>query len=63
VSRRTRNCVADRVNDSSEDGSHVGVNISRSLKLVREVWARTDGSVYVDWVDILEQYDWELFMN
>ncbi|KAK8858953.1 hypothetical protein IAR55_003184 [Kwoniella newhampshirensis] len=39
------------------------LNVERSRKIVQEVWARNSGGqVFVDWLDILEEYDWEIFV-
>lgn len=38
-------------------------NIARSRRVYREVWSRNDGGkVFVDWVDIVEEFDWEIFL-
>jgi hypothetical protein len=38
-------------------------NISRSLKVVEEVWRRYDaGAAWVDWLDVVSDFDWELFV-
>ncbi|WWD17573.1 hypothetical protein CI109_102014 [Kwoniella shandongensis] len=39
------------------------LNVERSRKIVQEVWTRNSGGqVFVDWLDILEEYDWEIFI-
>lgn len=40
------------------------LNIHRSKKLVRDVWARNqEGRVFVDWIDIVQtELDWEIFV-
>lgn len=38
-------------------------NVPRSLTIVHEVWARNDqGRKVVDWLDIVQEYDWEIFL-
>jgi hypothetical protein len=38
-------------------------NIQRSLKVVEEVWQRyEDGGAWVDWLDVVSEFDWELFV-
>ncbi len=38
-------------------------NIQRSLKIVEEVWRRYDrGGAWVDWLDVVADFDWELFI-
>ncbi|WVF71737.1 hypothetical protein IAT40_006545 [Kwoniella sp. CBS 6097] len=38
-------------------------NVERSRKLVNDVWARNaGGSIFVDWLDVIEENDWEIFM-
>ncbi|ORY27123.1 fungal-specific transcription factor domain-domain-containing protein [Naematelia encephala] len=39
------------------------LNVSRSRTIVNEVWAKnSNGSVFVDWLDILAEFDWEIFV-
>ena len=39
------------------------LNTSRSQKIVHEVWARNqEGRLCVDWLDVVAEYDWELFL-
>lgn len=39
------------------------LNVERSRKIVHEVWARNqDGQLHMDWLDLLEEYDWEIFV-
>lgn len=38
------------------------MHLTRSRRLVEEVWNRNqEGEMLVDWVDILEQWGWEMF--
>ncbi|OCF31007.1 hypothetical protein I316_07278 [Kwoniella heveanensis BCC8398] len=38
-------------------------NVERSRKLVNDVWSRNlGGSIFVDWLDVIEENDWEIFM-
>lgn len=35
----------------------------RSRKLVHEVWKRNqEGKVFVDWLDIVAEWDWEIYL-
>lgn len=37
------------------------LNTSRSRNLVRDVWRRNDGGkILVDWLDVAQEYDWEI---
>ncbi|WVQ77263.1 hypothetical protein IAR50_006947 [Cryptococcus sp. DSM 104548] len=39
------------------------LNVERSRKIVHEVWSRNaGGTVHFDWLDLLEEYDWEIFV-
>ncbi|KGB74687.2 transcriptional activator [Cryptococcus deuterogattii R265] len=39
------------------------LNVERSRKIVHEVWARNQGGqLHMDWLDLLEEYDWEIFV-
>ncbi|KAL1410868.1 hypothetical protein Q8F55_001811 [Vanrija albida] len=39
------------------------LNVPRSRKLVHEVWKRNqDGKVFVDWLDIVAEWDWEIYL-
>lgn len=65
--------------DDSEDGDRSRViqlyeetqeqfgfeNSTRSLKIVREVWARNTGVApdkMVDWLDVAQEWEWEMFL-
>jgi hypothetical protein len=38
-------------------------NVPRSRKVFREVWSQNQGGkVFVDWVDVVDEFDWELFL-
>lgn len=38
-------------------------NIPRSRIIVAELWKRNDhGRIYVDWLDVVEEYEWELWL-
>jgi hypothetical protein len=38
-------------------------NVSRSRQVVHEVWKRNqDGKVFVDWMDVVSEWEWELFL-
>lgn len=38
-------------------------NVAKSWKIVQEVWNRNqEGRVYVDWLDIIVDWDWELVL-
>lgn len=38
-------------------------NVTKSWKIVQEVWNRNqEGRVYVDWLDIIVDWDWELVL-
>jgi transcriptional activator protein UGA3 len=39
------------------------MNVPRSRKLVREVWARNEGRIDpLDWLDVVVEYDWEVYL-
>ncbi|TYJ53754.1 hypothetical protein B9479_005592 [Cryptococcus floricola] len=39
------------------------LNVERSRKIVHEVWSRNvGGAAHFDWLDLLEEYDWEIFV-
>ena len=36
-------------------------NCERSRKLIECVWQRNDeGKIFVDWLDVLQEFDWEI---
>jgi transcriptional activator protein UGA3 len=38
-------------------------NVARSRRVYREVWRQNQGGrIFVDWVDVLTERDWELFL-
>lgn len=38
-------------------------NVARSRQVVEEVWSRNQGGqVSVDWLDIVQEWEWELFL-
>nr|XP_019046014.1 hypothetical protein I302_04754 [Kwoniella bestiolae CBS 10118]OCF24944.1 hypothetical protein I302_04754 [Kwoniella bestiolae CBS 10118] len=38
-------------------------NVERSRKIVHELWKKNvDGKVFVDWLDVLEENDWEIYV-
>ncbi|PWN48811.1 hypothetical protein IE53DRAFT_398972 [Violaceomyces palustris] len=39
------------------------MNLGRSHRIIKEVWSRNQqGRIFVDWLDIVEEFDWELFL-
>lgn len=37
------------------------LNVPRSHKVIREVWRRSDGEGrQVDWLDVVQEWDWDL---
>jgi hypothetical protein len=38
-------------------------NVKRSRSIVHEIWRRNQGGkVFIDWLDIIKEYDWELWL-
>jgi hypothetical protein len=38
-------------------------NLARSRQVVHEVWNRNqNGQVMVDWLDVIQEWDWELYL-
>jgi hypothetical protein len=56
-------CVLE-LKSCADDSFILGFNnAKRSLKLAERVWERNDsGKVAVDWLDIIEEFAWELYL-
>jgi transcriptional activator protein UGA3 len=52
---------AQQLNQCSEDLAFA--NTSRSRSIVHEIWTRNEnGKLFVDWLDVIKEWEWELWL-